>query len=206
MARSFATYALPSLASAEYRSTNTWMGARLYELAWMTQGVVDVSAGGPEWTFLREGEEVSTKPALTLSYSDGSTGYWNALQRRWKGEYPDWVEVQEFHAKRQGATTWLLTDEFIVDNPVEFTNRTDAYYFLSHARGWDSREVETAVLMAVHPTALTLDELAKQLGRPVHHVQAASLRLWRRRLLQLPMATAPMGPSWLVAGARHGLA
>ena len=205
MARSFSTYALPSLDSPEYRRANSWMGARLHELAWITQGVVDVAPGGPEWTYLRDGEEVSTKPALTLTYSDGRTSYWNAFQRRWSGEYPDWVEVQEFHAKRLGATTWLLTDEFIVSNPVEFTNRTDAYYFLSQARGWDSKEVETAVLMAIHPNAMTLGALAAQLAKPLHHVKAAVLRLWLRRLVQVPMATAPMGTSWLIAGDRHGL-
>lgn len=203
MARGYANYSLPSPESKQYRTARTWMSARLHELAWMSQGFVEAVTGGPEWVFHRDGQEVTTKPGLTLTFADGHTSYWSALERRFTGELPDWVRVQQFHADRLGASIWLLTDDFIQSNAVEFTNRTDSFYFLAHARGWDSAEVECDLLMAVHRNPLTLEQLEAKLKRPHCQVKAAALRLWRRRLVELPMTTEPMSERWLVKGAPY---
>lgn len=205
MARSYANYGIPLPETPGYRHAHTWMTARLFELAWMSQGCVDAVSGGPEWLFQRNGEEARTKPRLTLTLSDGSTAYWSAMDGHYAGELPDWAKVQQFHAERLGASSWVLTDEFIQHSRIEFTNRTDAYYFLAHARGWDSSDVERDILMAVHRSPRTLAQLADQLHRPVCHVQAAALRLWRRRLVDLPMTSVRMNDQWLVQGAPHGL-
>ena len=205
MARSFANHHVPSPEAAAYQHAHSWMFAQLLQLAWMSQGYVSAVAGGPEWAFQRKGKEVSTKPSLTLTFDDGTTGYWSALERHFTGELPDWVKVQQFHAQRVGASTWLLTDDFIQQNLVEFRNRTDGYHFLTHARGWDSSEVERDLLMTVHRSPLTAAELADRLKRPVAHVLAAVLRLWRRRLVMVPMSHEPFGERWLVQGALHGL-
>jgi hypothetical protein len=204
MARGYANYSLPSPESKQYRTARTWMSARLHELAWMSQGFVEAAPGGPEWVFHRDGKEVTTKPGLTLISADGQTSYWSALERRFTGEVPDWMRVQQFHAERLGASTWLLTDDFIQGNAIEFTNRTDSFYFLAHARGWDSSAVECDLLMAVHRNALTLEQLAAKLELSVSQVKAAVLRLWRQRLVELPMKTEPLNDRWLVRGAPHG--
>lgn len=204
MARSFSTHLVPSPELAIYENMRSWMSAQLLQLAWMSQGYVSAAAGGPEWTFHRAGREVSTKPSLTLTFDDGSTGYWSALHTHFDGELPDWVRVQNFHAQRLGASTWQLTDEFIQRNPTEFRNRTDAYHFLVHARGWNSSEVERDLLFRLHRSALTVTELAASLKRPSAHVLAAVLRLWRRRLVLAPMSEEPLGERWLVQGAAHG--
>ena len=205
MARTYANYSLPSLNSETYKGSGRWMSARLVELAWICQGVVAVEAGGPSWEFVRESAEKTTKPELTLTFDDGATAYWSACHQRWNGEFPDWAKVQRVHAERLGATAWLLTDEFIADNEIEFANRTDAYYLLSHARGWDSSELERDLLMEVHHTPKSVGALAERLRRPVHQVKAAALRLWLRRLVKLTMTTVRIGNDWLIAGERHGL-
>lgn len=205
MARSYANYGIPLPESSGYRHAHTWMTARLFELAWMSQGCVEAVAGGPEWLFHRDGAEVSTKPGVTLTLSDGSTAYWSALEPRHAGELPDWAKVQRFHAERLGASSWMLTADFIQQNRIEVANRTDAFYFLAHARSWNSADVERDILMAVHVSPQTLSQLAGQLKRPLGHVQAAALRLWRRRLVDLPMATQPLNDQWSVRGVPHGL-
>lgn len=205
MTRKYANYGLPSPEAKSYRTVHTWMAAQLHVMAWMNQEIVEVAVGGPEWVFQRDGKEVSTRPALTLSKADGRTAYWSALERHFTGDFPDWVKVQKYHAERHGASIWVLTDEYIQNNAVEFRNRTDAYHFLAHARGWNSSEVERDLLMAIHRTPRTIGDLEGVLKRPQAHVLAAALRLWRKRLLVLPMATRPMADDWLVHGVNHGL-
>lgn len=205
MARGYANYGIPSHGSAQYRLTHSRMAARLVELAGMAQDVIDISPGGPEWRFHRDGQEVITKPGLTLTLADGGVAYWSALEHRFSGDLPDWAKVQQFHAGRLGASSWVLTDAFIQDHAVEVANRTDAYYFLAHARGWDGADVEQDILMSVHRSPQTLVELGGKLRRPFSHVYAAALRLWKRSLVRLPMTTQPMNERWLVEGAPHGL-
>jgi hypothetical protein len=200
--QSFSQHFVPTLEAGQCFNMPTWMSARLIELAGMCPDVTKVEQGGPEWTFHRQGKVVVTKPRFTLSLSDGRSAYWSAAERPCD-ELPDWAKVQQFHAKHEGSDSWVLTDAFVRNEAVEFTNRTRAYYMLVHAIGWDSADIECEILMALDAGPRPLNELAVLLARPFNHVYAAALRLWKRRLVELPMKSQLINENWVVEGGQH---
>lgn len=201
--KSFSQHFVPGLSPGQYFNVPTAMSARLVELAGASQDVDAFELGGPEWRFERKGKKLTTKARMTLMLSGGRCAYWSS-QERVCDEEPDWVQVQRHHALRAGCDYWLLTHRFIEEHLVEYRNRTSAYYLLAQAAGWDSAELENRILLALDVHSRRIDQLATELETSVARVSAASLRLWRRRLVQLPMAETYMTSNWVVCRGAHG--
>lgn len=204
MARnSFAQIFTPHTQQGEQIAAPSGLASRLIEYACTEPNVDSFEVGGPEWAYVKEEKQRTTRPYLTLHRRDGGTAYWSVLSLD-KPDEPMWVDIQRQHALHADAEFWLLTHRHLQEHPIERENRKDAYHLLVHAKSWSSAHLEPTLLTETAGEGKTVEQLRDITGAHLHHIYVAGLRLWMQGLVDLPIASERLAPTWTLRGKHHG--
>ena len=143
--------------------------------------------------------------SMTVQLRDGRAGYWEAVQADHVDE-PDALRVMREHAALQGCDFFVLSPARINANLVEHKNRLSVFYLQLSAAQFDSAELESQLLMALSEGAASVKELTGRVAHSAGKVRVAAVRLWKRRLVNLPMSTQLLSDDWAVTRCGHALA
>lgn len=156
------------------------------------------------WEYLHNGRKrIATIPLVVVLHT-GEMEYWDAEDTR-RG-VPPGIAVKRAHAEALGRPLRFFDPAFIEDNIVEYHNRRNSYFLLASLveHHVDLKPCEGDVLQELASHSMALGQLCVLLDQhPAEHVRAVVMDLWRRGLVNVPVATELMGPRWLVRRVRH---
>lgn len=201
----FSQHYMPSLSLQRPVLLPTEMRCHLIAWAESDRDVVRFDLGGPAFRFVKQGREQVAAVSMTVQLRDGRAGYWEAVQADHVDE-PDALRVMREHAALQGCDFFVLSPARINANLVEHKNRLSVFYLQLSAAQFDSAELESQLLMALSEGAASVKELTGRVAHSAGKVRVAAVRLWKRRLVNLPMSTQLLSDDWAVTRCGHALA
>ena len=177
-------------------------GRFLVPWTYMDPQVTDCSWPGPTWAYEKRGRPAQAKVPVTVRLRNGDIEYWDVVDDR--SGVPDSIAVKRAHSSEDGKRYRLFDTNFIESNVVEVRNRTDAYFLLLNAEGFDFKQVETDLMLALGARPILIGELYASLSHEPLHIRAALFRLWKSGRVNLPMSTSLIGTCSLATRTGHG--
>lgn len=202
--KSYSEHRIRALGSNQILCLSRELEAGRFLVPWtfMDPQVSDCSWPGPTWPYERRGRPAEAKVPVTVRLRNGDIEYWDVVDDR--SGVPASIAVKRANSSEEGKRYRLFDTNFIESNVVEVRNRTNAYFLLLNAEGFDLGPVETDLMLALGAQPILIRELDASLSHEPLHIRAALFRLWKTGRVSLPMQTGPIGADSLATRTGHG--
>ena len=165
-------------------------------LSWAetTPGVQGYEQLSPVLTYQRGASTLETRVPLTLTMQDGSRQYWDIQMGAETVEHT----VRKHFAQSTGGGYRCFGKEDLTRPSIEKRNRSHLRSLMFQGCDFESSAAERRLLEVLMPDGNTVRQLSAAMGYSTTQVLVISARLWRKELVQLPLADEPLSEDWTI--------